>query len=126
VPARPISCCARAGLEVQRGLLAEQAERLCEPYFKHKRTGLPFVTLKLACSLDGRVAAASGQSRWITGEAARGLVHQWRDQSDAVMVGVGTVLADDPSLTARGVKADQRQPWRVVVDSRGVRPRRPE
>jgi diaminohydroxyphosphoribosylaminopyrimidine deaminase / 5-amino-6-(5-phosphoribosylamino)uracil reductase len=106
-----------AGVEVHPGLLAGEADRLNEAYFKHKHSGLPFVTLKLAMSLDGKVATRTGHSRWITGEAARELVHQWRDQSDAVVVGVGTVLADDPQLTVRPDPADGRQPLRVIVDS---------
>lgn len=109
----------RAGIEVFAGFQADEAAELYEPYFKHKRTGLPFVTLKLACTLDGKVATRTGDSRWITGEPARALVHQWRDQTDAIMVGSGTVLADDPALTARGPKQDDREPWRIVIDSRG-------
>ncbi len=85
-------------------------------------TGLPSVTLKLATSLDGKIATATGESRWITGPAARSLVHVWRAEHDAVMVGIGTALADDPQLTARDVGPDVRQPTRVVIDSKGRLP----
>ncbi len=80
-------------------------------------TGLPHVTLKLATSLDGKIATAAGESRWISGPASRALVHRWRADHDAVAVGVGTALADDPRLTARGVDGPLRQPARVVFDS---------
>ena len=80
-------------------------------------TGRPSVTLKLATSLDGKIATSTGESRWITGSAARALVHTWRAEQDAVMVGIGTALADDPELTARDLGQDVAQPVRVVVDS---------
>lgn len=111
-----------AGVTVHRGLLAPEAERLNEAYLQHKRTGLPFVTVKLACSLDGKVATRTGQSRWITGPEARTLVHELRDRSDAVMVGVGTVLADDPQLNVRLDREGTSDPLRVVVDSRARTP----
>jgi diaminohydroxyphosphoribosylaminopyrimidine deaminase/5-amino-6-(5-phosphoribosylamino)uracil reductase len=106
------------GLEVEQaaGEEAASARLLNQPFRKHARTGLPLVTLKLAISLDGRVATASGDSRWISGEASRELVHRWRAEADAVAVGIGTVLADDPLLTARTAEVD-RQPARVVFDS---------
>lgn len=124
--------CAGGGAEALRAAGVEvcgphddaAANELYEPYLKHKQTGLPFVTLKLACSLDGKVATRTGDSRWITCEASRALVHRWRDQNDAIMVGIGTVQADDPQLTVRtnasvggGAAIDARQPLRVVVDS---------
>lgn len=111
-----------AGVEVIAGLLAGEVTELYEPYFKHKQTGQPFVTVKLALTLDGKVATATGDSRWITGEESRALVHRWRDETDAVLVGVGTVLADDPQLTARGPKLDDRQPLRVIADTHARTP----
>lgn len=106
-----------AGVEVVVGERREEAVRLIEYYSAWVSRGLPFVTLKLAASLDGKVATAGGQSRWITGEPARLAGHQLRRRHDAIMVGVGTVLSDDPLLTARGRGAGKRQPVRVVVDS---------
>jgi len=105
-----------AGIEVFGGVLAAQAALVNEAYLKHKRTGRPLVTLKLAMSLDGRIATRNGDSRWITSEASRLVVHEMRNRHDAVMVGVGTVLADDPSLTTRGVP-DARDALRVVCDT---------
>jgi diaminohydroxyphosphoribosylaminopyrimidine deaminase/5-amino-6-(5-phosphoribosylamino)uracil reductase len=97
------------------GAEAAAARRLNQPFRKHSRTGLPLVTLKLAISLDGQTATAPGESPWISGEQARALVHHWRAEADAIAVGIGTVLADDPLLTARIPTA--RQPTRVVFDS---------
>jgi diaminohydroxyphosphoribosylaminopyrimidine deaminase/5-amino-6-(5-phosphoribosylamino)uracil reductase len=94
---------------------ATSARLLNQPFRKHARTGLPLVTLKLAISLDGRTTTAPGDSPWISGEESRGLVHRWRAEADAVAVGIGTVLADDPLLSARDVNA-VRQPVRVVFD----------
>jgi diaminohydroxyphosphoribosylaminopyrimidine deaminase/5-amino-6-(5-phosphoribosylamino)uracil reductase len=109
-------------IDVTSGVLESKVLELYEPYFKHKRTGLPFVTLKMALTLDGKAATKTGDSRWITGETSRELVHHWRDETDAVMVGVGTVLADDPQLTVRVDKADDREPLRVIVDSQARTP----
>ena len=91
------------GVEVEfaAGEEAAAARLLNQPFRKHARTGLPLVTLKLAMSLDGRTATAPGDSPWISGEQSRALVHRWRAESDAIAVGIGTVLADDPLLTAR-------------------------
>jgi diaminohydroxyphosphoribosylaminopyrimidine deaminase/5-amino-6-(5-phosphoribosylamino)uracil reductase len=100
---------------------AAAARLLNQPFRKHARTGLPLVTLKMAMSLDGRTSAAPGDSQWISGERSRDLVHRWRAESDAIAVGIGTVLADDPLLTARGPEAF-RQPIRVVFDSRARLP----
>jgi diaminohydroxyphosphoribosylaminopyrimidine deaminase/5-amino-6-(5-phosphoribosylamino)uracil reductase len=108
------------GVVVESGLLKAQATELLEGYLKHRRTALPFATLKLACTLDGKVATAGGESRWITGQRARAYVHRLRDEHDAVMVGVGTVLADDPKLTTR--RRGGRDALRIVVDSRGRTP----
>jgi diaminohydroxyphosphoribosylaminopyrimidine deaminase/5-amino-6-(5-phosphoribosylamino)uracil reductase len=98
------------------GAEAAAARRLNQPFRKHARTGLPHVTLKSAVTLDGRTATAGGDSRWISGAESRRLVHRWRAECDAVAVGIGTVLRDDPLLTAREVDA-ARQPVRVVFDS---------
>src|SRR6185295_16597147 len=88
---------------------------LNQPFRKHARTGLPLVILKMAMSLDGQTATAPGESPWISGSESRELVHRWRAECDAIAVGIGTVLADDPLLTARVEGA--RQPRRVVFDS---------
>jgi diaminohydroxyphosphoribosylaminopyrimidine deaminase/5-amino-6-(5-phosphoribosylamino)uracil reductase len=107
-----------AGIEVDfiDGGEAAAARLAIQPFRKHARTGRPYVTLKSAVTLDGRTATASGDSKWISGETSRELVHRWRADSDAVVVGVGTARADDPLLTARGAGAE-RQPRRVVFDS---------
>jgi diaminohydroxyphosphoribosylaminopyrimidine deaminase/5-amino-6-(5-phosphoribosylamino)uracil reductase len=118
VGGRGISGLRAAGVEVSVGILAEEASALNRPYLHHRMTGRPLLRLKLATSLDGRLAAADGSARWITGPGARRVVHQHRARADAVLVGASTVLADDPSLTARD-GAGGRQPATVVVDSRG-------
>ncbi len=121
------------GIEVEfaQGEEASAARLLNQPFRKHARTGLPLVTLKLAMSLDGQTATPAGDSPWISSERSRELVHRWRAESDAIAVGIGTVLADDPQLTARpsdsaapypsmaGTKhtgSSARQPLRVVFD----------
>lgn len=106
-----------AGLSVVSGVMAAEAERLNEAFNHWILTRRPLVTLKLATSLDGRIAARTGSSRWITGAAARARVHALRAASDAVAVGIGTALADDPLLTARGVPGRWDPPVRVVLDS---------
>jgi diaminohydroxyphosphoribosylaminopyrimidine deaminase/5-amino-6-(5-phosphoribosylamino)uracil reductase len=106
----------RAGLEVVIGVLADEAAAVNEAYDHFQRTGRPLVELKLAMSLDGRLALRSGAARWITGEAARRQGHRLRAAADAVLVGAGTVRHDDPSLTVRAVRG--RQPVRVVVSGR--------
>jgi diaminohydroxyphosphoribosylaminopyrimidine deaminase/5-amino-6-(5-phosphoribosylamino)uracil reductase len=111
-----------AGVEVVEGVLRDEVARgALAPWLHRQSTGRPHVTWKYAATLDGRSAAADGTSRWITGEQARADVHRLRAESDAVVVGVGTVLADDPALTARPDPG--RQPLRVVVDSNGRTPR---
>jgi diaminohydroxyphosphoribosylaminopyrimidine deaminase / 5-amino-6-(5-phosphoribosylamino)uracil reductase len=107
------------GIDVEFGFLAEDAARQNEAFVKHVRTGLPFVTWKMAASLDGKVAARDGSSRWITGEAARADVHRLRSSSDAIVVGAGTALADDPALTVRMPGYRGRAPLRILVDARG-------
>lgn len=108
-----------AGIEVASGLLAEQAEALNPGFVRRMREGRPYVRCKLAMSLDGRTAMASGESKWITGEAARCDVHRLRARSSAIMTGIGTLLADDPSLNVRLDEAGAvLQPLRVVLDPR--------
>lgn len=112
-----------AGLDVEVGVLAAEAERVNESWLTSVRTGRPFVTWKYAASLDGRVAAADGSSQWISGPAARTDVHRLRAEGDAVLIGSGTLLADDPALTVRHVpQRRQSQPLRVVLDSAGRTP----
>ena len=112
-----------AGVEVETGVHAEAAERVNEVWLTAVRRGWPYVTWKLAASLDGRSAAADGSSRWITGERARDDVHRLRGEVDTVLVGVGTVLADDPALTVRaGGRVTGPQPLRVVADTHGRTP----
>ncbi|HEX2048679.1 MAG TPA: bifunctional diaminohydroxyphosphoribosylaminopyrimidine deaminase/5-amino-6-(5-phosphoribosylamino)uracil reductase RibD [Acidimicrobiales bacterium] len=102
-----------AGVSVDVGVCADEVGAQLAPYVKHRTTGRPWVVLKLAATLDGRIAAPDGSSRWITGEAARVDAHRLRAESDAVVVGAATVRADDPSLTVRGVEG--RDPLRVVL-----------
>jgi len=116
VAGRGIAALRAAGLEVIVGVEADEVAEQLAPYCKHRTTGKPWVVLKMAASLDGRTAAPDGTSRWITGEAARRDVHRLRAQSDAILVGAGTVRADDPELTVRlddGV--EREQPLRVVL-----------
>ena len=107
-----------AGIVVEEGLLQEEAQACHAGFARRIRAGRPVVTLKLATTLDGRIAAASGESRWITGTAARREAHAMRSRHDAILVGSGTVLADDPDLTCRLPGATPRQPLRVVADGR--------
>lgn len=106
-----------AGIAVTEGVLMAEAARLNTGFLKRVTRGLPFVTLKLAATLDGRIATATGESRWITGPSARRHTHLMRLTHDAVMVGAGTVRADDPDLTVRDMGA-AHQPVRIVLDSR--------
>jgi diaminohydroxyphosphoribosylaminopyrimidine deaminase/5-amino-6-(5-phosphoribosylamino)uracil reductase len=103
-------------VEVMGGEVAEAARLQNQPFRKHARTGRPLVVLKSAMTLDGKVATRTGDSQWISGEDSRARAHRWRAESDAVAVGIGTALADDPRLTAR-VDGVHRQPRRVVFDS---------
>ena len=107
-----------AGIEVEVGLLADEAERINAQFLHHRRTGRAYLTVKLGLSIDGRLGAPDGSARWITGPEARRRVHARRLEVDAVLVGAGTVLADDPRLDARDVDAD-RQPTRIVLDTSG-------
>jgi len=105
-----------AGVEVCAGLLSDEAARLNEAYIHFMRTGRPFVHLKMAVSLDGKVATRAGDSRWITGPEARARAHELRHQYDAIMVGLGTVRADDPLLTDRSGKNRRLPLVRIVID----------
>jgi diaminohydroxyphosphoribosylaminopyrimidine deaminase/5-amino-6-(5-phosphoribosylamino)uracil reductase len=111
-----------AGVAVLVGVRRDEGHRLIEAFAKSVTTGMPFVTLKLAMSLDGKIAARDGTSRWISGEEARRDVHVLRAGHDAVMVGAGTAIADDPSLTVRLAGYMGRQPVRIVVDASGRTP----
>jgi diaminohydroxyphosphoribosylaminopyrimidine deaminase/5-amino-6-(5-phosphoribosylamino)uracil reductase len=109
-----------SGIAVWTGVLAAEADALNRPFFKAMQTGLPLVTLKAAVTLDGKLATASGDSRWVTGEAARADVHRLRSLVDAVLIGSGTARHDDPELTAR--ISEGRNPLRVVLDARASLP----
>ena len=115
---RGIAILRKAGLEVIEGVGAPEARLLIAPFTQWIRTLRPYLTLKLAVSLDGKIADERGRSRWITGLAARRQVQAWRRSADAILVGAGTVLADDPSLLPKPLGG--RRPWRVVVDTRGT------
>jgi len=115
VAGRGIARLRAAGIDVEVGLEADEAADVLAPYLKHRRTGRPWVVLKLAVTLDGRIAAPDGSSQWLTGPEARRDAHLLRAHSDAILVGAGTVRADDPSLTVRHVTG--RDPLRVVLGS---------
>jgi diaminohydroxyphosphoribosylaminopyrimidine deaminase/5-amino-6-(5-phosphoribosylamino)uracil reductase len=121
VRGRGIARLRERGVAVAVGVGATEAGESLAPYLHHRRTGRAFALLKTATSLDGRVTAADGTSRWVTGEAARADVHALRAESQAVVVGSGTALADRPTLTARleGANPVARQPLRVLLDARG-------
>jgi len=123
VGGRGLDALRAAGIQVDVGDGAVEARALIRPHLKRWATGTPYVIAKFAASLDGRIATAIGDSKWITGEAARARAHEQRAWVDAILVGSGTVLADDPSLTARpGGDLAERQPLRIVVDARGRTP----
>jgi diaminohydroxyphosphoribosylaminopyrimidine deaminase/5-amino-6-(5-phosphoribosylamino)uracil reductase len=107
----------RAGVEVVTGVLKEEADKLNRPFFKAMSTGLSYVTLKAAVTLDGKLATATGDSRWVTGEQARAWVHRLRNQVDVILVGATTVERDNPQLTTRLAEGGGKDPVRVVVDS---------
>ena len=109
-----------AGLRVSSGDGAAEASKIMEAFIKHRTTGLPFVIAKFAASLDGRIAAASGDSRWVSGPETRQWSHNLRSRIDAILVGSETVIIDDPELTARPADSlTERQPLRIIVDTRG-------
>lgn len=110
-----------AGIHAKVGLCAEEAQREMQDFLKYITTGLPFVTLKLAMTLDGKIATSTGDSKWITGEAARRHAHRLRHEHDVVVVGVNTVLRDDPMLTVRHQRTG-RNPHRIVLDSEARTP----
>ena len=113
----------QSGVEVSIGEMSDEAQKTMEHHIKLMKTGLPLVTVKFAASLDGKIATTSGESQWITGEKARSVSHTMRSVSDSIMVGIGTVLSDDPKLTARdGQISNKRQPTRIVVDSNARTP----
>jgi diaminohydroxyphosphoribosylaminopyrimidine deaminase/5-amino-6-(5-phosphoribosylamino)uracil reductase len=115
VAGQGIARLASAGLDVTLGVGAAAATDVLAPYLHQRRTGRPFVVLKLAASFDGRTAAPDGTSQWITGPEARADAHRLRAESDAVLVGAGTVRADDPALTVRDAPAPRGDPVRVVL-----------
>jgi diaminohydroxyphosphoribosylaminopyrimidine deaminase/5-amino-6-(5-phosphoribosylamino)uracil reductase len=118
VSGRGLALLRQAGIEVVTGVCAKEAAELNAGFFLNVREGRPLVTLKIAQSLDGRTATATGESQWITGEAARAFGHLLRAKHDAILIGVGTALADDPLLTCRLPGLEDRSPLRVVLDTR--------
>lgn len=116
---RGLEALRKRGLEVKVGVLEEEARRLNEPFIKFIRTGIPFVTVKVAQSLDGKIATHMGNSRWLTCERSREFAHRLRSQVDAILVGIETVLKDDPLLSVRhrGKGAKIKQPAKIILDS---------
>lgn len=122
VAGRGIKILRERGIEVVSGLLEEEAKKLNEVFIKYIRTRLPFCSLKTAMTLDGKIASYTGDSRWITNSKSRQYVHGLRHEYSSIMVGIGTVLADDPLLTTRIEGFKGRNPIRIIVDSRGSIP----
>lgn len=104
------------GIEVEVGVLEPEARRLNQVFFKYIQTGLPYVALKTAMTLDGKIATRSGDSRWVTVESSRRFVHQLRNTHDAILAGIGTVLKDDPRLNTRLEAEDIKDPVRIIID----------
>ncbi|MGI5921732.1 MAG: bifunctional diaminohydroxyphosphoribosylaminopyrimidine deaminase/5-amino-6-(5-phosphoribosylamino)uracil reductase RibD [Syntrophomonadaceae bacterium] len=117
VAGRGIEILHKAGIVTQVGLLDNEARRINEVFLKYIQTGLPFVTLKTAMSLDGKIATRTGNSQWITNPVSRTYVHQLRNIYDAILVGIGTVLKDDPLLNTRLEQPETRNPVRIIIDS---------
>ena len=110
-------CLGREGIEVRAGVFEPECRRINQPFIKYVTTGVPYVTLKAAATMDGFIAASSGDSKWITGGLSRRFAHRLRSLSDGVLVGIGTVLADDPLLTVRlRGKKNRREPFRIILD----------
>jgi diaminohydroxyphosphoribosylaminopyrimidine deaminase/5-amino-6-(5-phosphoribosylamino)uracil reductase len=119
VSGRGIRKLRKAGIEVETGIQQKECRLLNEAFIKFITKKIPFAVLKLAATLDGKIATATGDSRWISGDDARRLVHRLRSEADAVLVGSGTVIADDPQLTVRHyARAHRKNPVRIIVDSR--------
>lgn len=112
----------KAGVEVVIGVLENEARRLNQVFVKYITTGRPFVILKAAMSLDGKIATSSGESFWITGIEARTRAHHLRNEVDGVMVGIGTVLKDNPELTVRGIEGKIKNPVKIILDPSGKIP----
>lgn len=115
VSCQGINCLQNAGIKITTGVLEDECRNLNEVFFHYMETGLPFVTIKYAQTLDGRIATATGQSQWISSPASLKFAHQLRAEHDAIMVGIGTVTEDNPTLTVRHVRG--RNPLRVILDS---------
>lgn len=107
----------KAGIKVEVGLLKKEAEKLNEFFIKHITTAKPFIILKYAMTLDGKIATQKGESKWISNSKSREYVHKLRSIVDAVMVGIGTVIKDDPCLTVRGIKNNAKNPKRIILDT---------
>jgi diaminohydroxyphosphoribosylaminopyrimidine deaminase/5-amino-6-(5-phosphoribosylamino)uracil reductase len=116
VRGKGIAILRKAGIAVTLGVMEDECRRTNEGFFTRVEKGRPMVTLKLAMTLDGRIATSSGDSQWVSGEESRAIVHRWRRYSDAVMVGAGTVIADNPRLTCR--EEGGRDPYRVIIDAK--------
>lgn len=116
VKGRGLEMLRQAGIDVEVGILEKACRSLNEAFSKYIRTGKPFVILKIASTLDGKIATRQGESKWITGEASRRFAHRLRNRVDGLLVGIGTILNDDPMLTAR-VRGG-RDPYRIILDSR--------
>ncbi|MEW6614925.1 MAG: bifunctional diaminohydroxyphosphoribosylaminopyrimidine deaminase/5-amino-6-(5-phosphoribosylamino)uracil reductase RibD [Thermodesulfobacteriota bacterium] len=118
VAGRGLQCLKDNGIYVQTGILREECQRLNETYIKYITEKMPFVILKSAASLDGKIATRVGDSRWISNEKSRAFLHRLRDEADGILVGIGTIMADDPKLTTRLNGRKGKDPVRIVVDSK--------